>query len=353
VSADLTTEKVSPAPVRVKRGVSKRAEPISPFQYYSEVGESIYSLDFVSHKFNASLYLHFAANNSLLTHVTLKDTDKLIDLGAWVEGDKVDLEDHVDEDAEFSDLLTEMHIAATKDFRQIYNQAQLDILNMKSKKSPIVIGGCGRSGTTLLLSILGAHPNILAFEDELYAFYPLPFRLPKLFAEISKRENKNWQRWCEKTPKNVRVFSEIHNVFEGDVRLIHIVRDGRAVVCSHHPNDASRYYISPERWVADVSAGLEFGDEALLVQYEDLVSEPEKTLKTVCEFVDEEFDERMLSYEKFSSVKQNKAWKGKRAEALHGARVDSWRAAEYEARVQEFMAYPGAGELNQRLGYVN
>jgi hypothetical protein len=353
VSADLTIEKVSPAPVRVKRAVSNRAEPISPFQYYSEVGESIYALDFVSHNFNARLYLHFDTENSLMTHVALKDTEKLIDLGAWLEVDRVDLDSQVDEDSEFSELLAEMHIAATKDFRQIYNQAQLDILNMQSNKSPIVIGGCGRSGTTLLLSILGAHPNILAFEDELYAFYPLPFRLPKLFDEISKHENKPWQRWCEKTPKNVRVFSEIHNVFEGDVRLIHIVRDGRAVVCSHHPNDASRYYVSPERWVADVSAGLEFGDEALLVHYEDLVSEPKKMLKTVCEFIDEEFDERMLSYEKYSSVKQNKAWEGKRAEALHSERIDSWRAAEHEARVQEFMAYPGAAELNQRLGYVN
>lgn len=344
---------VTPAPVRIKRAISKRAEPISPFQYYSEIGESIYALDFSSHKFNARLYLHFDAHNWLLTHVALKDTDVLIDLGAWLDVERVDLEEQVDEDAQFSELLVEMHIAATKDRRQLYDQGQLDMLNMQSKKSPIVIGGCGRSGTTLLLSILGAHPNILAFEDELYAFYPLPFRLPKLFDEISKHENKTWQRWCEKTPKNVRVFSEIHNVFEGDVRLIHMVRDGRAVVCSHHPNDPSRYYISPERWVADVSAGLEFGNGALLVHYEELVSEPKKTLKALCEFIGEELDERMLSYEKYSSVKENKAWEGKQAEALHGARIDSWRAVAHEARVSEFMKYPGAAELNQRLGYVN
>lgn len=344
---------VTPAPVRIKRAISQRAEPIAPFQYYSQVGESIYALDFSSHKFNARLYLHFDADNWLLTHVALKDTEKLIDLGAWLDVDRVDLEDKVDEDSEFSELLSEMHVAATKDWRQIYDQGQLDILNMQSKKPPIVIGGCGRSGTTLLLSILGAHPNILAFEDELYSFYPLPFRLTTLIDKINKQKNKAWQRWCEKTPKNIRVFKEISHLFEGHVRLIHIVRDGRAVVCSHHPNDASRYYVSPERWVADVSAGLEFGDGALLIRYEDLASAPEESLRRLCEFIGEEFDERMLSFEEYSSVKENKAWEGKQAEALHGARIDSWRSVEHEARVKEFTAYPGAAELNERLGYVN
>ncbi len=42
----------------------------------------------------------------------------------------------------------------------------LSYVNQISKKCPIIIGGCGRSGTTLLLSILGSHPNIQAIKDE-------------------------------------------------------------------------------------------------------------------------------------------------------------------------------------------
>jgi hypothetical protein len=282
-----------------------------------------------------------------------KDTGTPIDLGAWVEVDPNYLEGNVDERADFAALLAEMHIAASQNKQQEYDQRLLAQLRQQSTKPPIVIGGCGRSGTTLLLSILGAHPSILAFEDELYGFYPLPFRLPILLSEIENKKNGTWKRWCEKTPKNIRVFKEIDDLFGGDVRLIHMVRDGRAVVCSHHPNDASRYYVSPERWVADVGAGLDFGDGALLLHYEDLVARPETTLRQLCEFIDEEFDERMLTYEKHSSVKENKAWDGKRAEALHESRIESWRATEHKNRVQEFMAYPGAAELNQRLGYTN
>jgi hypothetical protein len=349
----LALEKISPDPVYVKRAISQRAEPISPFQYYSKVGESIYVLDFYSHKFNACLYLHFDVDGSLLARVLHKDEQQSGALAEWTRMEKADLDLLVNTDADFADLLSEMHLAASQVPHQLFLRDELDLVKQQSKKAPIVIGGCGRSGTTLLLSILGAHPNILAFADELYCFYPRPFRLKFLLAAIEAQERNDWQRWCEKTPKNVRAFKEINQAFGGDVRLIHMVRDGRAVVCSHHPNDANRYYVSPERWVADVSAGLEFGNEALLVHYEDLVAGPEKTLKELCEFIGEKLDERMLSFENYSSVKENKAWEGKQAKALHEGRIDSWRAQEHEARVQEFLAYPRAVELNRSLGYAD
>ena len=38
--------------------------------------------------------------------------------------------------------------------------------------SPLIIGGCGRSGTTLLLSVLSAHPKVLAIPHETEAFCP-------------------------------------------------------------------------------------------------------------------------------------------------------------------------------------
>jgi len=204
----------------------------------------------------------------------------------------------------------------------------------------------------LLLSILGSHPNILAIPDELYAFYPKPFRLRKLLDAIRDHgKGRNWQRWCEKTPKNVRVFGDIYKTFNGQAKLLHVIRDGRDVVTSHHPNDASRYYVSPERWVADVSRGISFAEHSLLVRYEDLVYEPELVIRKVCEYIGEDFNARMLSHDRFSTVQENKAWEDRRVAPLNRESVGRWRDSENVARVEEFLNFPGAAKLMQQLKY--
>jgi hypothetical protein len=233
-----------------------------------------------------------------------------------------------------------------------FDAAELNQLKNLSEVPPIVIGGCGRSGTTLLLSVLGAHPSILAFPEELYAFYPKPFRLRRILDTIRDfGKQRVWRRWCEKTPKNVRAFGDILTAFGNEIRLIHIVRDGRDVVTSHHPNDSSLYYISPERWVTDVRAGLTYTDRTCLVRYEDLVKETKATLETICNYLNEELDLKMLTFEENTTVRENKAWKGRRIKPLQNDRIERWRMPENMQRVEEFMNYPGATELLHQLNY--
>src|SRR6056297_413126 len=78
-------------------------------------------------------------------------------------------------------------------------------------REPVIIGGCGRSGTTLLQSILSAHPSILGFPKELSVFNywrekdggKEPLRIDRLYREIFIRHvPKGVRRWSEKTPRN-------------------------------------------------------------------------------------------------------------------------------------------------------
>ena len=57
-----------------------------------------------------------------------------------------------------------------KPFIKIINYWGRKIHDKNFKKPPIYIGGCGRSGTTLLLSILSSHPEIFACPGELEMF---------------------------------------------------------------------------------------------------------------------------------------------------------------------------------------
>ncbi|PSR05601.1 MAG: hypothetical protein BRD50_00415 [Bacteroidetes bacterium SW_11_45_7] len=131
---------------------------------------------------------------------------------------------------------------------------------------PVFIGGCGRSGTTLLLSILSAHKDIFACPKELGAFnkieadengYRTPKRIDRLYTSlIINQIPRQARRLCEKSPSNVKHIDDIANYYRGNFRFIHIIRDGRDVVLSKHPTAKDRYWVGPQRWVNDVRSGL-------------------------------------------------------------------------------------------------
>jgi hypothetical protein len=170
----------------------------------------------------------------------------------------------------------------------------------KLTEPPIIICGCPRSGTTLLMSLLDSHSEI----------HVIPFETAVLQKrELKKRIFKNarlnsafirWQlksylmstkikitarRWCEKTPLNVLNTDEIRTVFNGRVQFINIIRDGRDVVSSFH--EGLGYMVKPELWLRCIVAaeGNFDRDDFLSVKYEDLVEKPTETLNRISEFL--------------------------------------------------------------------
>jgi len=227
--------------------------------------------------------------------------------------------------------------------------------------SPIFMGGCGSSGTTLLRSMLGVHKNIACGEEAVLFDWPKIYKTPvsklhQMFLEqdfseldgdrmypiqlgkgepyfglnlsIIKRNNyhdvatindllknsndvkqffdlffsnyaKNHdkKRWAEKSPNNVFCIEEIFSLYP-DAKFIHVIRDGRDVVLSliqkRHYSLVGAIY----RWLISVEAGLRFRGNPRYyeVKYEDLVLDTEKTLHGLTDFIDEEFDPKMLEY---------------------------------------------------------
>lgn len=233
------------------------------------------------------------------------------------------------------------------------------------RRPPVVIGGCGRSGTTLLLSILSAHDRIFAVPFETYCFCPEPETAtanPDVDLEtadfyrklLSHRIPQSCHRWSEKTPKNVVYFERILSHFGSDVRLIHIIRDGRDVVTSSHPGDVRRYYVSPERWIFDVSAGLALRDhpQVATVRYEDLVREISGTLDHLGGFLDEDFSGLAREWFEKADVRTHEAWEGERVSPVHSKSIGRWKDPEHEERIAELMEKPRARELLDELGYT-
>ncbi len=107
--------------------------------------------------------------------------------------------------------------------------------------------------------------------------------------------------WVDHAPGNVKNTSLLFELFPG-ARLIHIVRDGRAAAASvmkldWGPNTAAS---AAKWWVTFVTRGLSaesiYGpDRVIRVLYEDLVSDPESSLKRICSFVGLDYRSEMIS----------------------------------------------------------
>ena len=122
--------------------------------------------------------------------------------------------------------------------------------------APIVLGGCGRSGTTLLRMMLDSHRRIccgpesslfrrraidagwladrFGFDrDEVEAIVDAARSRPafiEAFAGLCMQKAGK-ARWAEKTPRNIGRIGEIFRCFPA-ARFVHVLRDGRDVACS-------------------------------------------------------------------------------------------------------------------------
>lgn len=111
-------------------------------------------------------------------------------------------------------------------------------------------------------------------------------------------------RWGDKTPQHLLCSAKIASALP-ETHFIHLVRDGRDVACSFRESwfgkqasivDVARDWVERlARFEAESSA---FLHRTITVRYEDLVSNPSKTLQDICHFIEIDYSGDMLLYYK-------------------------------------------------------
>lgn len=102
-----------------------------------------------------------------------------------------------------------------------------------------------------------------------------------------------------------------------------------------------------------MSAGLKMEGhrQVITIRYEDLLQNYEHTVKTLCNFIGEEFDEALMQYPKTAKVKENGAWL-EPAQSISTKFISRWKKPEFSERVQELVADPRAVELLKHYRYI-
>jgi hypothetical protein len=261
----------------------------------------------------------------------------------------------------------------------------------------IFIGGCGRSGTTLLGAMLGAHSECICppeshfkvsvlrscrtregdidldralhltrihWRFKLWGIAVDPRRAPRSsFADLlvwlveryADKHDMPGSIWVDHTPENTNYASVLLQLFPR-ARIVHIIRDGRAVANSIMPLDWGPNTIvkAAPWWKAMVREGLALEtrlpeDQIVPVRYEDLVNEPEKTIRRLCTALDLPYEPGILRANGFQPpgyTASQHTMIGKRPDP---SRARRWRTMLTPRQIEMFEAL--AGDLLEQLGY--
>ncbi len=160
----------------------------------------------------------------------------------------------------------------------------------------IFIVGCGHSGTSIMLSLLDNHESIQVIPNETGIFFKKKREVKNFFREktkLAKLENK--KALVEKTPKHVEKIDFIINTYP-DAKIIVMVRDGRDVACSIKERTGN-FEEGVSRWISSNEKAYEFinNDNVEFIKLEDLVANPMDTMKFIFDFININFDNKILS----------------------------------------------------------
>lgn len=236
-------------------------------------------------------------------------------------------------------------------------------------ESPVFIMSLMRSGSTLLRCILDTHPLINS---------PHELHLAGLGARLEKGEltrlsarklglqltDLTYLLWdsllyrqlrrsgkriiVEKTPANIFIYDDLARCWP-EARYIFLRRHPADIVnsvittgiCASH--QAAVELVA--EWADRLDAVLAAAPESLLVRYEDLTNDPEKTCRQLTTFLDVPFDSRMLAY----------------GDADHGALdagIGDWGENIRSGRIKKVTEYSGARPVEEivaiceRWGYT-
>ncbi len=164
-------------------------------------------------------------------------------------------------------------------------------------RAPAFVIGCGHSGTTVLLRILGAHSRIFSvpFESNLGTRSgPSARLLMKYFDLCTLAQNK--VRWVEKTPNHINCIGRLWELAP-EAKVILILRDGRDVACSLR-NRFGDLRGGIERWINDNGSGKRYWRhrDVHVLRYEELVEDFQSTVTSILHFIGEEYEPGIEDY---------------------------------------------------------
>jgi len=257
--------------------------------------------------------------------------------------------------------------------------------DVSRKGLPIIVGGCHRSGTSLVRFMLDAHSRIycgpeVKFFLDFYSDYlndpvqPARFMtsarrmLPKqqlfkvlgrsfvvLHERAAARAGK--PRWADKNPENVLYLEDWQRLLSENWVLVHVVRNPLDTLASLKEAKFNPLVIPSELgaridlYKRYTQAGLDFGklhpERYYRVVYERLVDRPKSVTSSLMDWLEESFETEQLDFNSVHHQKGLEDRKVRKTTRVHAESVGRWKKLLMPSEVEQI--YRECGPLWQRI----
>jgi hypothetical protein len=164
----------------------------------------------------------------------------------------------------------------------------------------------------------------------------------------------------DKDPMNAPYIKHIHKVYP-EAYLLHIIRDPRDVVLSRIKSEWGKnipFFQHVAEYHQHIKQALKdgpnyFKEKYIEIKYEDLITEPKKTLEFVCSKLDVSFEENMLSYHKSADkivFDDEKSWKENVFKPIIKNNAQKWKRELTKTQVAKIEG--GIESTMKKLGYT-
>jgi hypothetical protein len=184
--------------------------------------------------------------------------------------------------------------------------------------------------------------------------HPSIFRILSSITELSML-SVGKSRWIEKTPDHIEYVNQIRHYFPNSP-IIRIIRDPRdnALSLTKVPWGAKSYLEAIFYWKRLIEVSDNFfktDKQSYTIRYEDLISSPKDELGKLCNFLGEDFEEKMLDTSSTGKMLNSRkaAWKDKASQPLDPGRISIWKKELNEA--ENRLAEAIVGDYLQVFGY--
>lgn len=250
---------------------------------------------------------------------------------------------------------------------QIAIPAETQIVHMLPVKYHLNRGLSWEDQTRILIASFESHPNFPLWQVNLAEAYRKMLALPENERSLARIINEVYftygaqafpeaHVWGDQSPIHTFYLPYIKGVFP-KARFMHLLRDGRDVVSSMVTKHGDDYLFEAVlRWKTSLKRINRFQrelspDQYIEVRYENLVCEPEPSLQKVCTFIGIEYTLRMLDYWKLPSTIEHKykSFHQNLGKPVFSSSIGKWKESLNQQQ-QDYVIRNLADDLN-KLGY--
>lgn len=247
--------------------------------------------------------------------------------------------------------------------REYFERLNAAELKPHESDKPIFIIGMIRSGTTLLDQIVSSHPMVQSGGELRYWIeeskrmllrdWPLPsntlIELSEEYVTYAQLLAGPNERFTDKMPLNYMYAGIIHKAMP-NARFVHIRRNpvdtclsiwttffGQGPIFAYDKQNIVTNYLEYRKMMAWLGERLP-ADRLHEIDYEELIANPEPTIRGVIEFLDLPWDDSCLHHDKnTSAINTPSRWQAR--QPIYKSSMERWRAYE-----------PWLGEFAQLIG---